>query len=61
MSDHPNPTEIESIRRQVEEAIKSGRTDSELESSREVRQAALRAIIEAERVDPKRLRRPITI
>ncbi len=61
MNDHSDPSKIKIVTQQVEAAIKSGQIDSELQSSKEARQAAIKAIVEAERVDPRKLRRPVTI
>jgi len=58
---HSDTSKIEGITRQVEAAIKSGQIDSQLQSSKEARQAAIKAVVDAERVDPRKLRRPITI
>lgn len=65
MPDDPRPTDPEArglaeIARQVEDAIRSGRADAELEASEEARQAAIESIIRAERIDPRKRHRPMT-
>jgi hypothetical protein len=53
--------DLQGIADQVQQAIESGRTDAELEKSRESREIAIDTLKRAERIDPEKLQRRITI
>ena len=61
MNERSDAPKIEDVSQRIEEAIKAGRIDAELASRQEARKAAIKSIVEAEQVDPRKLRRPVTI
>jgi len=61
VTDRPKNQDLEAIARQVQQSVISGRADSDLAAGQEARQMALDALSKAEHLDPRKLRRPISI
>ena len=61
MADQPKNPDLEAIAKQVEQSVKSGQADAVLAAGRDALQTALDALDKAERLDPRKLRKPINV